>query len=197
MRSFKNLHFYLVLACACAALLSILADTSKHLTAGFGFLQLSLLIVSGIMGGFFLRRWLLPAQYQWDRILTVLYLAGIIFAGLKPGHDYFYRPSSFLGSEVIQLQDVFINVLGFIPIGFLMMATLTRTKSNRTAAVMTIITGVGTSFMIETAQYCCVSGRTSSIVDLVTNTTGLLAGVLSFFIYVFLLRKTDSSVSLN
>ena len=191
MQNFKNIHFYLFLACICAALLSILADTSNHSTAGFGFLQLSLLVVSGILGGFFFRRWLFPEQYQWDWVLTVLYLAGIIFAGLRPGHNYFYHPGSFLGNEVILLQDVFINILGFIPIGFLMMATLTKNKSNKTAATITIITGVGTSFMIETAQYCCVSGRTSSIVDLIMNSTGLLVGVLSFFIYVFLLKRTE------
>ncbi len=192
MQSFKNIHFYLFLACVCAALISILADTLNHSTAGFGFLQVSLLVVSGILGGFFIRRWLFPGQYQWDRVLTLLYLAGIIVAGLKPGHIYFDRPSSFLGNEVILLQDVFINILGFIPIGFLMMATLTKNKSNMTAAIITISTGVGTSFMIETAQYCCVSGRISSIVDFLTNSAGLLVGVLLFFIYEYLLKITES-----
>ena len=192
MRSFKNIHFFIFLACVCVALLSILADTSNRSTAGFGFLQLSLLVVSGILGGFFFRRWLFPEQYQWDRVLTVLYLAGTIFSGLRPGHNYFYHPSSFLGNEVILLQDVFINILGFIPIGFLMMATITKNKSNITATIITIVTGVGTSFMIETAQYCCVSGRTSSIVDLIMNSAGLLVGVLSFFIYEFLLKRTEA-----
>lgn len=192
MQRFKNIHFYLFLTCVCAALLSILADTLKDSTAGFGFLQLSLLIVSGILGGFFFRRWLFPEQDQWDWVLIVLYLAGAIFAGLMPGHNYYYHPSSFLGSEVILLQDVFVNILGFIPIGFLMMALITKNKSNKTATIITIITGVSTSFIIETAQYCCVSGRTSSIVDLMTNTTGLLVGVLLFFIYEFLIKRTES-----
>lgn len=191
MQSLKNIHFFLFLACVWAALLSILADTLNNSTAGFGFVQSSLLVISGIMGGFFFRRWLFPEQYQWDRVLTVLYLAGTIFSGLRPGHNYFYHPSSFLGNEVILLQDVFINILGFIPIGFLMMATITKNKSNITATIITIVTGVGTSFMIETAQYCCVSGRTSSIVDLMMNSAGLLFGVLLFFIYEFLLKRTE------
>lgn len=191
MRSVKNIHFFIFLACVCAALLSILADTSNHSTAGFGFLQLSLLVISGILGGFFFRRWLFPEKYQWDWVLTVLYLAGTIFAGLKPGHNYFNRPSSFLGNEVILLQDVIINILGFLPLGFLMMATLTKNKSKKTAAIITIITCVGTSFMIEATQYCCVSGRISSLVDLMTNSAGLLVGVLLFFIYEFLLKRTE------
>lgn len=192
MQTFKNIHFYLFLTCVCAALVSILAGISKQSTAGFGFIQSSMLVVSGLTGGFFLRRWQFPEKYQWDRVLTVLYLAGTIVAGLRPGHNYFYHPSSFLGNEVILFQDVFINILGFIPVGFLMMATITRNKSNRTAAIITIITGIGISFMIETAQYCCVSGRTSSIVDLTTNTIGLLIGVLSFFVYELLRKITES-----
>ena len=190
MQHLKNIHFYIFLACVGAALVSILASTLPDSTAGFGFLQLSLLIVSGILGGFFFRRWLFPEHYQWDWVLTALYLAGIIFAGLKPGNNFLNHPGRFLGNDVILFQDVFINILGFIPIGFLMMATLTNNKSKKTAAIIAIMTGIGTSLMIETAQYCCVPGRISSIIDLMTNSAGVFVGVFSFFIYEFLRQRT-------
>lgn len=87
-------------------------------------------------------------------MLSALYLAGIIFACLKQDNNFLNHPSRFLGKDVILLQVVFINILGFIPNGYLMMATLSNNKSKKTAAIIAMITGIGTSFMIEMAQYC-------------------------------------------
>ncbi len=79
------------------------------------------------------------------------------------------------------MEDVLINLIGFIPLGFLLIATMSRIKSvdDRTGAIVAMLVVFSFSMCIEVAQVW-IPIRDSSMLDLIMNTFGGGAGVLSF-----------------
>lgn len=86
------------------------------------------------------------------------------------------------------VKDVTVNVLGFIPFGFLL-ASLLRTslRSNWKLALVTTAAGFLLSFVIELIQ-AWMPSRDSSLLDLLMNTTGTLLGTLIVVLGCFLFR---------
>ena len=117
----------------------------------------------------------------WERktvtsVLFLLYLGGILFMGLYPQAASVHRPGVLLGWGY-SYGDVIINVLGFVPLGFLAMGLLAEMR--RTGFWQSLGSVVAfclcVSLAIELVQYF-LPGRSSSMVDLLTNTLGALVG---------------------
>jgi hypothetical protein len=81
------------------------------------------------------------------------------------------------------VQDVVINVIGFIPFGFFFSALLLRTT--RQGRLLTcsaiVILGVGISLAIEISQ-AYLPTRDSSLTDVVMNGVGTVLGVLMYHV---------------
>ena len=75
-------------------------------------------------------------------------------------------------------SDVFLNVGGFIPLGFFVCAYLSSSHARR-AAPAAIMVGVVVSLTIEILQVY-IPTRDSDMTDLVANTSGAIAGVLLY-----------------
>jgi hypothetical protein len=77
------------------------------------------------------------------------------------------------------LQDAAINILGFIPFGFLVAAYLQEAAeySRRQALIAAVAIGLITSLGIELLQVYLPT-RDSSLLDVINNTLGSMAGAL-------------------
>jgi len=76
-------------------------------------------------------------------------------------------------------EDVGINIVGFIPLGFFSVAYFSTARAGRHAVAMAILLGFLTSLAIEVLQ-AYLPTRDSGINDLVTNTCGTGLGVLLY-----------------
>ena len=80
----------------------------------------------------------------------------------------------------INVQDVVINVLGFVPFGFLgvFWMVTSRRVSLVAAAFTTLLIAFTMSLGIEVAQ-AYLPTRNSSLLDLITNVAGTIFGVIA------------------
>ena len=76
------------------------------------------------------------------------------------------------------LQDLFINVAGFVPFGFTLAALLSASRkwSNRIRLTTTILSGLLLSLTIEVSQFFLPT-RDSDFTDVLTNTLGTALGM--------------------
>jgi len=72
--------------------------------------------------------------------------------------------------------DLAINVLGFVPLGFVLCLYLRTTGTSSNPKLSTVVVGFGVSLLIEVLQ-AFLPTRASGITDLITNTTGSALGV--------------------
>ena len=72
-------------------------------------------------------------------------------------------------------KDVLINILGFVPLGFLVCAHFSLTRPSKMAALITILLGFALSLTIECFQ-ALLPTRDSGTTDLITNTLGTCIG---------------------
>jgi|GEM_PF-135609 len=78
------------------------------------------------------------------------------------------------------MMDIFINLIGFIPLGFLLSAYLNRkTLFVKNTLIMSFLTGFGVSIIIELLQVFLPS-RNSDLIDLTANTFGSVIGAFMF-----------------
>jgi hypothetical protein len=79
------------------------------------------------------------------------------------------------------VQDIMINVIGFIPFGFFFSALLLKTARQRRllTCVAIVIFGVGISLAIELIQ-AYLPTRNSSLTDVVMNAIGTILGVVMY-----------------
>ena len=89
-----------------------------------------------------------------------------------------------IGTE-FHLNEVFENLLIFVPMGIYLQMLLPKGRFHGKLAVI-----AGTSLLLETAQYVLAIGR-SDITDLLTNTTGGLLGLALYCIIARLLRNRE------
>ncbi len=75
------------------------------------------------------------------------------------------------------LKNAFLNVVGFIPLGFFVYAYLSSGSRGRGAAFITVALGLSVSLTIEIVQ-ARLPTRYSGVTDLITNTLGTGIGVL-------------------
>ena len=74
-------------------------------------------------------------------------------------------------------KDIIINITGFIPFGFSLVAFLTRTGKTRRPVLITLLIGFLLSFCIESLQYYLPT-RDSDATDVMTNTLGTALGIV-------------------
>ena len=74
-------------------------------------------------------------------------------------------------------QDLGVNVLGFVPVGFVFLAYFSSVKPIKHAALAVIVLGFCLSFTVEALQRL-LPNRDSGMTDLFTNTAGTALGVL-------------------
>jgi len=77
------------------------------------------------------------------------------------------------------LRSVSINVLGFLPVGLVLIAFFTSVKPIRRPALVVILLGFLLSFSVEVLQWF-LPNRDSGMNDLFTNTGGTALGVLVY-----------------
>jgi len=82
------------------------------------------------------------------------------------------------------IQDITINILGFIPFGFYFSALFLKTTRERRlpSYMITTILGMGISLAIELSQ-AYLPTRDSSLTDVVMNSAGTILGVVTFQIF--------------
>ncbi|MFC1535295.1 VanZ family protein [Thermodesulfobacteriota bacterium] len=79
-------------------------------------------------------------------------------------------------------SDVTINILGFIPLGYLMMSYfLSSDRIQKKIPVICLIIAacIGISLLIELSQYY-LPGRSSSLLDLLFNGLGAFGGIIYY-----------------
>jgi VanZ family protein len=93
------------------------------------------------------------------------------------------------------LNDLLLNIAGFVPVGFLICAYLGVTQSRRNAILYAILAGGLLSFVIEVLQ-AYIPGRTSGMTDIITNTLGTVLGavLVQSNLVRIILRRMDSVI---
>lgn len=79
------------------------------------------------------------------------------------------------------LMDITINLLGFIPLGFILSLAISQKRpySLTRSILISIAAGISISFIIELSQ-AFLSSRSSSMLDLINNTIGSALGALLY-----------------
>lgn len=110
--------------------------------------------------------------------LLIAYACLVPFAGWTvsglPTFDYLVAP----WPKYLRAEDLAVNVAGYVPLGFVLVAALPRRLSPARAVLVATLLGTLLSFSVETAQNFLPS-RISSNVDLGCNALGSLAGALA------------------
>jgi hypothetical protein len=107
---------------------------------------------------------------------------------LLPTH-YFVLHPSFLAPAWLRYrygwpgwsywQDVLVNIVGFVPVGFLLLNYLSVVRPLKRPVATAIILGLLLSLAIETLQ-SFLPTRDSDMTDLITNTLGTAVGVILY-----------------
>ena len=195
----------------------LLHRIARYLPLLFGVAGLMAFLVYGVASGELRQLRMIPVtglvisvllilMGQWHRVPTRVrgryysvllgaYGAGVLFMGLRPKADHYHFAelgrSRFLEAGGVSTFDVLTNVIGFIPLGFLIVVTLTAAGSQtgklQRFAASVLLSGA-ISLLIEIAQHFIV-GRASSAVDVATNGLGALIGAVYALLYVRLWQQ--------
>lgn len=90
-----------------------------------------------------------------------------------------YSPSGSVWRLGSSWEDLSINILGFVPVGFVFFAYFSSVKRPGQPALLAILLGFFLSFTVEALQRLLPT-RDSGMNDLVTNTAGTALGVLLY-----------------
>lgn len=120
-------------------------------------------------------------------VLGVL-ACGALYASFRPFSGW--RPPvrgwfAFLGDPIafVNKWDHFLNVVGYVPLGFLAVLALVSARRSLGMAALLALVGCSTfSIGVETLQ-SALPTRTSSLVDVVTNVAGSALGVLGAMLF--------------
>ncbi len=104
------------------------------------------------------------------------------FSGWRtPSHGWF----AFLGDSIAFLYpwDHFLNVAGYVPLGFLaVLALVSARRPLGTASLLALVACSAFSLGVETLQ-SALPTRTSSLVDVITNVAGSAIGILGAMLF--------------
>src|SRR5207237_10630894 len=81
------------------------------------------------------------------------------------------------------ISDLVVNVLGFIPLGFLICATLISTHGRKRSTSLAGLAGLLLSLLIEVLQ-AHIPMRNSGTTDLITNTIGAVIGAALYCVFL-------------
>ena len=128
----------------------------------------------------------LPGSARRSQLVTYLsvgYTLLIVYSSLYPFHGW-SDPSEGAFSFILApwpryytIIDLALNVIGYVPLGFLVALMALGSSSSRTAAVAATLSGVALSLVMESLQ-AFLPARVSSNLDLLSNGLGALAGAL-------------------
>ena len=159
-------------------------DFFKASAPNFGINQLAGFVISTIIALAGLRKITVLKARIWDGLLLLFYLAGILFMGLRSNNHGLTKSSGMLHDLSFSFSDVAINILGFIPLGYLMMSYFLSSdrKQKKVPVIFLSITAcIGISFIIELSQYY-LPGRSSSLSDLLFNALGAFGGIIYYLL---------------
>jgi VanZ family protein len=117
-------------------------------------------------------------------LLLLVYLSGMLFMGLRPLRHELSATRHFLVFAFLPRRDFIINIVGFIPFGYLLLLYFMSGKGKGGLLGMTllaVVAGTGTSLILEIVQFY-IPGRTSSLFDLIANGMGTCFGVAYFLV---------------
>jgi VanZ family protein len=122
--------------------------------------------------------------FRLARILALAYLLIIVYASLQPFRGWRFPPDDILHfltaswPRYITLDDVLINLIAYVPLGFLLALGL-KTRLGALAAVMlaTLLAAM-LSLVMESVQMF-LPARIVSNIDLLTNSAGALFGAMA------------------
>lgn len=124
----------------------------------------------------------LHRQSRLSLYLALAYLLLIAYASLNPFSGWRMPPDDLLGfinlprPRYITRGDIIINLLAYLPLGFLLALSLSRLNQPG-AVVLATAAGLAVSLVMETLQQL-VPGRIASNLDLLNNALGTLGGAL-------------------
>lgn len=127
-------------------------------------------------------------SHSWSNRFFTLAVAGILFLTMYPFQ--FSTPKPYrglplflgMGGKLDGLQDIFLNILLFIPFGFALGTKLLgRGKSWKTTLIYTLLAGALFSYAIELTQLY-IPYRDSGWLDVFTNATGSVVGDVCAFL---------------
>ncbi len=175
---------------------AITFDLFKANRPDFGINQSAGFVVSAIIALAGLRTIKLLKSRIWDGLLLLVYLSGILFMGLRSKGHGLSRSSGMLQGLSLSFSDVAINVLGFIPLSYLMMSyflSSDRIRKKVSVICLTIATCIGISLLIELSQYY-LPGRSSSQLDLLFNGLGSFGGII-YYLLERRLKKVSTDIA--
>lgn len=120
----------------------------------------------------------------WYFVSLFIYIAGMFYLVLMPRHYSPYNQSKMLQLKGFYPYDFSQNVIGFMPLGYLLMSLFTKSADKyrqTTTFLVILLIGVLLSFLIEIGQYF-IPGRASSLIDVAANGLGHFCGMLLFLI---------------
>jgi glycopeptide antibiotics resistance protein len=168
-------------------LVSALADVMGIGHSGFGLDQL----VGMILGTFAflagLVRLYATDKARFGRLLTCIYIIGLLTMGLMPHPGRGNQVEIFWDAKRFFSRDFFINSVGFVMVGYLLMLSLESRQVERDVrywvkkAAIVVLGGSMLSLALELSQYFLIPGREPSTADLLANVLGTSTGV---FLYV-------------
>lgn len=122
---------------------------------------------------------------QWAVAALVLYVGLVIYGSLFPLTNWRTPEGDLLAFLVAPLPryitrtDIVTNILAYLPVGFLVAATLRSHMRLRRAVLWAMLAGLILSLAMETLQMFLPS-RIASNLDVVTNTIGAVLGAVLF-----------------
>jgi VanZ family protein len=160
-------------------LFSLTFDLFRDGASHFGIRQFAGFVISSIVALAGLNRLAALRSRALDFILFGAYFAGILFMGLRPKYDRVVGQNGFLEPSGFSAFDFIINIIGFIPLSYLMMLSLfalNRALKKASLSVLVLVSCTGISFLIEVLQHF-IAGRSSSLYDIMANGIGALIGI--------------------
>lgn len=117
-------------------------------------------------------------------ILAAAYLLVVVYASLQPFRDWRVPPAEVLNflfapwARYVPLEDVVINVLAYVPLGFLLSLAMGARLGPAAGAAASVAAAVALSLAMELLQ-AFLPGRIASNVDLLANGVGALIGAMA------------------
>ncbi len=133
-------------------------------------------------------------HFRWALYALALFTTFLLYASLRPFRGWRVPSHSvfdfLMRSEVVHLEhpDVVLNVLGYVPFGFLLMLGLVRRWREPIAIVLAVLIAVAVSVTVEVTQNFLPT-RFPSRVDIVTNFMGASIGATLAIVLLPVLSK--------